>query len=75
MSLAQAIERNRIRQFRFKRAERIMRQVRLNIFDYEDAGKLAKAHRVIERCKQVLEPLWAQQRKNAENRKLQNYMM
>lgn len=49
-----AIRRNRVRQHRLKRARKVLRAVRLRIFEYEDAGKLAKARRVIARCERVI---------------------
>ena len=73
--LEQAIERNRIQQFRFRRAERILREVRLRIFDYEDEGKLEKAKRVIEKCKAILMPLWEAQNHDSSEKRLRNYMM
>ena len=71
MMLKDAIARNRRRQARFKRAEIVLGRVRQRIFDYEDAGKLAKAEHVMDTCKRVLAPLWLAQRKAAEDRKLQ----
>jgi len=71
MNLKAAIERNRIRHARFKRAEYVLRRVRQRIFDYEDAGQLAKAERLIATCKRVLAPKWRAERAAAEDRKLQ----
>jgi hypothetical protein len=56
---------------RYKAAEALLRRIRLRIFDYEDAGKLEKAQRIMTRCQAILAPLWAAQRKAAEDRKLQ----
>lgn len=77
MNLAQKIEANRRKHARFRRAERVLRAVRQRIFDYEDESpiKLAKAQKVIDRCKRTLAPLWEAQSRNNENRKMQNYMM
>lgn len=58
MTLTNAIERNQRKMARFKRSQRILRAVRLRLFEYEDAGKLGKANRIIERCQRILEPLW-----------------
>lgn len=73
MTLNESIASNRFRQHRYKRAERVLRQVRLRIFDYEDEGpeKYAKARRVMARCQETLAPLWRSQRAAAEDRKLQ----
>ena len=74
-TLAEAIEKNRRRQYRFNKAERLLRAVRIRIFDYEDAGKLEKAERIIEKCKTILKPLWeARSHANMEPKML-NYMM
>ena len=63
---------NRRREARRNRAERVLRQIRLRIFDYEDAGKLDKANRVMKVCKRILEPRWRARRAAVEDRKLQN---
>ncbi len=70
--LKDAIARNRCRNARWKRAERVLRQVRLHIFDYEDMGKLDKAQKVMETCNRILSPKWRAERAAAENRKLQS---
>ena len=56
--LKDAIARNRNRQARFKKYEKVLRRLRQRIFDYEDAGKGNKASRLIERCKCILAPYW-----------------
>jgi len=63
MLLSERIELNRKRQARYKRAEKILRQIRLRIFDYEDESpeKLTKAQRIMDRCKEILAPLWKAQ--------------
>ena len=71
MNLQQALARNRMRQARFKRAEITLRRVRQRIFDYEDAGLLVKAKKVMATCQRVLAPLWRAQRAAAQDRKLQ----
>ncbi len=58
MNLQAAIDANRRRQARYQRAERVLRAVRLRVFEYEDAGKADKAARVIATCKRILAPLW-----------------
>ncbi len=50
MRLQQAIEANRARNRRREFYRRILRDVRLRIFEYEDAGKLDKAQRVLDQC-------------------------
>ena len=73
MRLQDAIARNRRRQARFRRAEKVLRSIRLRIFDYEDAGPAtyAKAQKVMATCQRILAPLWRARRAAAENRKLQ----
>lgn len=71
MSMQQSINRNRIRQARYRRAEKVLRQIRQRIFDYEDAGKLAKAQRVIATCQRILSPLWEAERRTREAIKLE----
>lgn len=48
-TLDQAIQENRSRWHRRRRAERLIREIRLKTFDYEDAGTWERAQRVIER--------------------------
>lgn len=71
MSIEKKIAINRIRQARFKRAEKVLRAVRQRIFDYEDAGKYEKAQKVIATCQRVLRPKIAAERAAAEDRRLQ----
>ena len=59
--MTKAIERNRIREARFRRAERVLRIVRARVFDYDDAGLGDKAARVIATCKRLLLPRWIAQ--------------
>jgi hypothetical protein len=64
LTLQQKIERNRLRQARFRKAEQLLRKMRQRIFDYEDhdnahgTTKLAKCQRIMDRCKRILQPLW-----------------
>ena len=60
MTLHKAIEKNRFKQARFKKAEILLRRLRQRIFDYEDIStdKGAQASRLIERCQKRLAPLW-----------------
>ena len=51
-SLRQAIRDNR----RFHKYERMLRRIRLRIFNYEDQGKLENAQRVIARIKASADP-------------------
>jgi hypothetical protein len=74
-TLEQSIQANRVRVARYKRAEYVLRQVRLRVFDYEDAGKADKADRVIKTCRRILAPLWEARSRNSENKRTQNYMM
>lgn len=75
MSLEKKIEENRRKHARYRKYETVLRRVRLKIFDYEDEGpeKLAKAQRVIAKCKAILRPLWeaqAQAREKAASDKM-----
>ena len=65
-SLKQAIRDNQ----RFFKYERILRRIRLRIFDYEDMGKLDKVKRIIERIKSICEPVWEKRAKRSENKML-----
>jgi hypothetical protein len=65
-SLKQAIRDNR----RFHKYERTLRRIRLRIFGYEDAGKLEKAQRVIEKIKRICQPMWEKRAKRLENKAL-----
>ncbi len=56
--LKDAIAKNRFRQSRFKKYEKVLRRLRQRIFDYEDIGKGDKASMLIKRCKIILEPYW-----------------
>ena len=65
-ALKQAIRDNR----RFHKYERMLRRIRLCIFDYEDSGKLEKAQRVIQRIKRICGPTWEKRARRQENRML-----
>ena len=71
MTMAEAIRRNQVRTARYKRAELTLRHVRQRVFDYEDAGKYNKAKRVMDTCCRILAPLYEQQRRNAQARKIE----
>lgn len=55
---------------RFHKYERILRRIRLRIFEYEDAGKLDKAHRVIAKIKVICGPTWERRAKRLEEERL-----
>ena len=65
-SLRHAIWENR----RFHKYERLLRQIRLRIFDYEDAGKLEKANRIIDKIKVICNPWWTKRGKRQEEKML-----
>jgi hypothetical protein len=65
-SLKQAIRDNR----RFHKYEKLLRRIRLCIFDYEDSGRLEKAQRVIQRIKRICGPTWEKRARRQENRML-----
>lgn len=55
---------------RFHKYERILRRIRLRIFEYEDQGKLDKAQRVIARIKVICGPWWEKRGKRLEEQQL-----
>ncbi len=55
---------------RFHKYERMLRRIRLRIFEYEDAGKLEKAHRVIAKIKVICGPTWERRAKRLEEERL-----
>ena len=65
-SLKQAIWENR----RFHKYERMLRRIRLRIFDYEDQGTLEKAQRVIQKIKLICNPWWDKRSKRQEEKML-----
>ena len=65
-SMKRAVRDNR----RFHKYERLLRHIRLRIFDYEDSGKLEKAQRVIERIKVICRPMWMKRAKRQQNKML-----
>jgi hypothetical protein len=66
-SLKRAIRDNQ----RFHKYERLLRHIRLRIFDYEDQGKMEKAHRIITRIKTICGPTWRKRAKRLEDRSLE----
>ena len=66
-SLRQAIWENR----RFHKYERLLRRIRLRMFDYEDLGKSDKAQKVIARIKTICGPWWTKRAKRLENEMLE----
>ncbi len=56
MSIQAAIEKNRRRQAELRTARRLIHNIRLNWFDYEDAGKAEQADRIIKRLQKRLAP-------------------
>lgn len=63
-SLKQAVRENR-RHFKY---ERLLRRIRLRIFEYEDKGKLAQAQRIIAKCKLICGPRWEARQKRIQDR-------
>ena len=76
LPLAQSIARNRRKHARFQRAERVLRSIRLQIFDIEDAdaaqgtNRAEKARRVMDLCQQILAPFHESRRRTAQAAKL-----
>lgn len=50
--------------------ERMLRRIRLRIFDYEDACNLEKAQRIIANIKVICGPRWEARVKRLEDRNL-----
>jgi hypothetical protein len=65
-TLKQAIKDNQ----RFFKYERLLRHIRQRIYDYEDQGKLEKAHRVIRKIKVICGPWWNKRAKRQEEKML-----
>lgn len=65
-TLKQAFRDNQ-RQYKY---ERMLRLIRLRIFDYEDAGNPEKAQRIIAKIKMICGPRWEARAKRLEDRKL-----
>ncbi|MBA2114079.1 hypothetical protein [Bremerella alba] len=65
-TLKKAIRNNR----RHYKYERMLRRIRLNIFEYEDQGKLEKAQRIIANCNMICGPRWEQRTKRYQDRYL-----
>jgi hypothetical protein len=65
-SLKQAIKDNQ----RFCKYERLLRRIRLRIYEYEDQGKLDKAHRVIDKIKVICGPWWDKRARRQEEKML-----
>ena len=66
-SLRRAIRDNQ----RFCKYERLLRRIRLRVFQYEDDGKLEKAQRIIERIKVICGPMWQKRATRLENKMLE----
>jgi hypothetical protein len=66
-SLRQAIRDNQ----RFCKYERMLRQIRLRVFEYEDQGKSDKAERIISRIKAICGPRWEKRARRLENKMLE----
>ncbi len=64
MNIQESIRKNRIREGRRNKAERMISAIRLNMFDYVDAGVWDKAQALLTRCKNLCAPRWNQQAKN-----------
>jgi hypothetical protein len=73
MTLATRIAANRRREARYSRAETTLRQIRLRIFDYADAGpdQEAKARRVMDTCQRILAPRTRARRATVEAARLE----
>ena len=65
-TLKQAIRDNQ----RHYKYERMLRRIRLRIFEYEDSGNLEKAQRIITKIKEICGPRWEARAKRLEDRKL-----
>lgn len=65
-TLRKAIRENQ----RHYKYERMLRRIRLRIFDYEDDGNLDKAHQVIAKIKVICGPRWERRAKRNEDKQL-----
>ena len=65
-SLRQAIRDNQ----RFHKYEKLLRRIRLRVFDYEDSDKSKKAERVIQRIKAICKPTWEKRARRQANKTL-----
>jgi len=65
-TLKEAIRENQ----RHYKYERMLRRIRLNIFEYEDAGKLEKAQRIIGKIKAICGPRWDARAKRRQDEML-----
>ncbi len=64
LSLKQKIRSNQ----RFHQYERLLRKIRLRIFDYEDQGTLDKAQQIIAKIKAICGPRWEAREKRLADR-------
>ena len=58
-----------------RRYEKIIRQIRLRVFDYEDDGRGEKAARVLAKCKAICMEQWRREAEARAEPRLRNYMM
>jgi hypothetical protein len=56
---------------RFHKYERLLRHIRLRIFDYEGQGRLEHARRIIEKIKAICGPMWEKRAKRLEDKMLE----
>lgn len=63
---ADALQRRIRENRRFHKYVRLMRRIRLRIFEYEDQGTLEQAQRVIERIKLIWGPRWERRARRLE---------
>lgn len=66
-SLRRAIRDNQ----RFHKYEKTLRRIRLRTFEYEEAGMIEKARRVVAKIKAVCGPMWERRAKRLENKMLE----
>lgn len=68
---SESLRRKIVANQRFHKYEAMLRRIRKNIFDYEDAGKLEKANRVIAKIKIICEPWWKRRTSRLADRQTQ----
>jgi hypothetical protein len=56
---------------RVHKYERLLRHIRVRTYEYEDAGKLEKAQRIIAKSKRICGPTWERRVKRLENKMLE----
>jgi hypothetical protein len=71
LGFSQSLQKERIRENqRVCKYERILRRIRQRVVEYEEHGKLDKAHRAIARIKIICGPAWERRARRQEEKQL-----